>query len=165
MKALLIADTHWLWYAAGRWGNAHGLSRPRVDYMSLRNRTSKFLMERYGNVYDLECWAFVVNRRQGSMNRFMDLLKGFGYHVQECEDPTPAIIRALRDMPWDLIVLAVGSVDTQAAGIDAADAEGRRIVLANFNGDVPPPQGKAWEGLALDGDVLYDVGQAANARR
>lgn len=154
VKALLIADTHWLWYAAGRWGSGQGYNRPRVDYMALRNQVSDFLVNRFGNVYDLECCAFVVNqRRQGGMNRFTDLLRGFGYRVNECTDPTPAMIALLKSEPWDLMVLAIGSVEVLAA-TEKARQDGRKVIVASFNGG--SGKGVADAVLRLDGKVLYE---------
>lgn len=154
MKALLIADTHWLWYAAGRWGNSNGLEKPRVDYMALRNHVSDFLINRFGNVYDLECCAFVANqRKQGNMSRFIDLLKGFGYRVDECIDPTPAMTAFLKDEFWDLAVLAIGSVEVLAA-CETARKDGRKVIAASFNGG--SGQGITDAVLRLNKHVLYE---------
>jgi hypothetical protein len=151
MKALLIVDTHWLWYAAGRYGDANRVRRPRVDYMSLRNCVARFLVKRFGEVYDLECAAFVMNRRAGSMERFTDLLEGFGYRVHECNDPTPAVMNMLKTDRWDLIVLAVGSVEVMMSARLIRD-DGRRVVLASFT----PVENGVDATLSLDGSVLYE---------
>lgn len=157
MKALLIADTHWLWYAAGRWGAKHDFRRPRVDYMELRNHVARALIERFGRVYDLECCAFVVNRRQGAMDRFIDLLRGFGYRVETVDTPTPAVSGLLTGEQWDLVVLAVGSVEALATALEAARAEGRRVLVAGFDTDAV--HGDPSSLVGLDGGVLYDAGR------
>lgn len=152
MKALLVADTHWLWYAAGRWGAGRGYKRPRVDYMAMRNQVARFLTNRFGDIYDLECSAFVMNRRASMMARFIDLLQGFGYQVHECSDPTPVIVSALKTESWDLVVLAVGSVEALMA-TEPARVEGRRVVLAAFT----PTSNGVDAVLILDESVLYEA--------
>lgn len=154
VKAILLADTAWLWYAVGRWGSQNSsFERPRVDYMSLRNQVTGFLIERFGNIYDLECHAVVVDQSRGTMHHFMDLLRGFGYRVQECIDPTPAMISLLKDEQWDLVVLAIGSVEVLATA-DAMRKDGRKVVAASFNGGEGHDAVDAV--LHLDGKVLYE---------
>ncbi len=156
MRALLVADTHFLWYSCGRWARGR-YDRPRVDYMALRNGVTDYLIARFGNVYDIEPHAFVVNqRRQGGMERFTDLLRGFGWRITECVDPTPAVIEALKAEPWDLAVLAVGSAEAFATASELAEREGRKVIVAGFaiSKDIP-----ADGTFGLDGDVLYEGGR------
>jgi hypothetical protein len=134
MKALLIADTHFLWYSVGRWARGR-YDRPRVDYMALRNGVTDYLIGRFGNVYDVECCAFVVNHRRsgGGMGRFTDLLRGFGWRVNECTDPTPAVVELLRGEVWDLVVLANGSMEALATAVEIGRKTGRKAIVATFD--------------------------------
>lgn len=152
MKALLIADTHWLWYASGRWGAKHGFKRPRVDYMALRNVTAKMVLDRFGAVYELDCRAWVVTQRN-SMDRFIDLLSGFGFRVTQCDDPTPLIVDVLKNEHWDLAILAHGSFESITATA-AARQEGRKVIVAAFE---PPVAMNGVPVIMLDRSVLYEA--------
>lgn len=151
MRALFICDTHWLWYVAGRYGNHRGIPKPRVDYMALRSTVARALISRFGHVYDLECHAFVVDRRAGSMDRFIELIRGFGYQVEKCDDPTPSILETLNTRSWDLVVLASESVEALEL-LQSTRREGRKIVVATFD---KLPEG-ADELIELGRGVLYE---------
>jgi hypothetical protein len=147
MKALFLCDTHWLWYAAGK--KKSDFRRPRVDYLSLRDKVTNFLIKRFGRIYTIECHAFVTGKRNVNMVPFVNLLQGFGYIVHETDSAFDDIADML-ETSWDLVVLAVGNESHRTIALNESKRTAKRVLIADFLDDVD---------IELSQEIFYEAKQ------
>lgn len=152
-RAVLCVDAHWLWYAAGRFGRPKGVSKPKVDYLSLRNEVVR------QSGADLIKSIVYLTSKSRQIKSFAEMLEGFGYEVIIDGGRLPLRVHkdiAEIDGDWDKIVLAVGSLDFLPL-LKKIKKGNKEIVLVNF-GDVERELSEVADQLIILGQkVLYDA--------
>jgi hypothetical protein len=150
VKAVLLIDGHWLWYAAGKYGRPQ-VRKPKVDYLSLRNEVVRHIGEA-----DLIKSIVYLTSQSRQIRNFAEMLKGFGYQVIIDGGRLP--LRIHKDLAetesWDKIVLAVGSLDFLPL-LKKIKGQ-KKIILVNF-GEIEKELSEVADQLiTLDQGVLYN---------
>jgi hypothetical protein len=156
MRTILIVDTHWLWYAAGRYGSECNIRKPRVDYLALKNKVVLDISQHFEKC---ELWwsrAFVAARNAKSVQSFLDLLHGFGYVVKLTNSASLDINEVLTDTSnWELAVLAVGSMELLPT-FQKLKEKGKRIALIAFPESDSILMDEVDHRIILNEQVLYE---------
>ena len=152
-RAIFVIDSHWLWYAAGRFGRPKGFDKPKVDYLSLKNEVVR------QSGADLIKSIVYLTSKSRQIRSFAEMLEGFGYDVVIDGGRLPLRVHkdlADTDGDWDKIILAVGSLDFLPL-LKKIKKGNKEIVLVNF-GDVERELSEIADKLIILGQkVLYDA--------